>query len=107
DNAGQRALKKVAEAGGGEYQTARTGEDLQRLFEKNQDSIGDLFRTTGYRVGNLFEMNAYKLDMIDEIEKLIASNRFVGSKFVKDYCCLHDSHRKAEDMVSSVEKLDE
>ncbi len=107
DNAGQRALKKVAEAGGGEYQTARTGEDLQRLFEKNQDSIGDLFRTTGYRVGNLFEMNAYKLDMIDEIENLLGSNPFVGSKFMEVYDREHQRLKKAADLLASLGKIDE
>ena len=34
DNEGQRALKKVAEAGGGKYTTVSSGEDLQRYLEK-------------------------------------------------------------------------
>jgi len=33
DNAGQRALKKVAEAGGGKYTTVSTGEDLRKHLE--------------------------------------------------------------------------
>ena len=33
DNAGQRALKKVAEAGGGKYTTVSTGEDLREHLE--------------------------------------------------------------------------
>src|SRR5690606_6692015 len=33
DNAGQRALKKVAEAGGGKYTTVSTGEDLKEHLE--------------------------------------------------------------------------
>lgn len=34
DNAGQRALKQVAEAGGGKYTTVNTGEDLKRHLEE-------------------------------------------------------------------------
>ncbi len=34
DNEGQRALKKVAEAGGGKYTTVNTGEDLRRHLEE-------------------------------------------------------------------------
>jgi Ca-activated chloride channel family protein len=107
DNAGQRALKKVAEAGGGEYQTARTGEDLRRLFEKNRNSIGNLFRTTGYRVGNLYEMNAYKLNMIDEIENLLGSNPFVGSKFLEVYDRENKRLMEAVNLLVSLEKIDE
>jgi len=33
DNAGQQALKKVAEAGGGKYTTVNTGEDLRKHLE--------------------------------------------------------------------------
>ena len=39
DNAGQRALKKVAEAGGGKYTTVNTGEDLRKHLEREYDRL--------------------------------------------------------------------
>ena len=39
DSAGQRALKKVAEAGGGKYTTVSTGEDLRKHLEKEYDRL--------------------------------------------------------------------
>ena len=39
DNEGQRALKKVAEAGGGKYATVNTGEDLREHLEEEYRSL--------------------------------------------------------------------
>ena len=39
DNAGQRALKKVAEAGGGKYTTVNTGEDLRKHLEEEYERL--------------------------------------------------------------------
>ena len=39
DNAGQRALKKVAEAGGGKYATVNTGEDLRKHLEEEYERL--------------------------------------------------------------------
>ena len=41
DNEGQRALKKVAEAGGGEYTTVNTGEDLRKHLEEEYKRLAD------------------------------------------------------------------
>jgi D-amino-acid dehydrogenase/Ca-activated chloride channel family protein len=39
DNAGQQALKKVAEAGGGKYTTVSTGDDLRKHLDKEYDRL--------------------------------------------------------------------
>jgi Ca-activated chloride channel family protein len=41
DNAGQRALKKVAEAGGGKYTTVSTGEDLRKHLEEEYERLAE------------------------------------------------------------------
>src|SRR5690606_22122986 len=47
DNEGQRALKKVAEAGGGKYTTVNTGEDLRKHLEEEYERLADEWEMWG------------------------------------------------------------
>ncbi len=47
DNAGQRALKKVAEAGGGKYTTVNTGDDLRKHLEEEYERLRDEWNEWG------------------------------------------------------------
>ena len=69
DNEGQRALKRVAEAGGGKYTTVSTGEDLRKHLEEEYERLRD-------------EWNKWGLD-----SWLDASDQWA-----KKYSILYDAH---------------
>ena len=69
DNAGQKALKKVAEAGGGKYTTVNTGEDLRRHLEAEYERLRDewdMWGTESYLEST--KLWAEKWDIIDRTD---------------------------------------
>ncbi|PRX39846.1 Ca-activated chloride channel family protein [Planifilum fimeticola] len=72
DNAGQRALKKVAEAGGGEYATVNTGDDLQRHLEKEYRRLRSEWLMWGIdSASDARKMWGDKIDVLNEtIDKI-------------------------------------
>src|SRR5690606_21920048 len=87
DNAGQRALKKVAEAGGGKYTTVSTGEDLRRHLEEEYtrlrnewwnwgvDSSLDAWRKWGDKWEKLSKLDTMLIDKNSE-----ENNRMLDAK---------------------------
>ncbi|SFG60276.1 D-amino-acid dehydrogenase [Planifilum fulgidum] len=69
DNEGQRALKKVAEAGGGKYTTVNTGEDLRKHLEEEYKRLAKEWEMWGIKsyleTTNIW---AEKYDVIDEAD---------------------------------------
>jgi Ca-activated chloride channel family protein len=69
DNEGQRALKKVAEAGGGKYATVNTGEDLREHLEEEYRSLREAWEM--WRIDSSLEADRQwgdKWDVVNEAE---------------------------------------
>ncbi|MFO7296627.1 MAG: VWA domain-containing protein, partial [Clostridia bacterium] len=73
NNAGQRALKKVAEAGGGKYTTVSTGEDLRKHLEREYDRLRDKWYEWGQH--SRMDVNNQMLDKWGVMSK--ASNSII------------------------------
>src|SRR5690606_26181562 len=73
NNAGQRALKKVAEAGGGKYTTVSTGEDLRKHLEREYDRLRDKWYEWGLH--SRMDVNNQMLDKWGVMSK--ASNSII------------------------------
>ena len=73
NNAGQRALKKVAEAGGGKYTTVSTGEDLRKHLEREYDRLRDKWYEWGLH--SRMDVNKQMLDKWGVMSK--ASNSII------------------------------
>jgi len=72
DASSRQALKKVAEAGGGFYESAKTGEDILRIFRENREKVMDAHRATNYRNRHTFDMMAHKRAMQEKIDNLVS-----------------------------------
>ncbi|MEW9034060.1 MAG: VWA domain-containing protein, partial [Planifilum fimeticola] len=74
DDAGQRALKKVAEAGGGTYQTARSGTELNQAFQNNIDELlSEIHNEIDWGLWdthNRLDFGLYKKGVIEKLAEL-------------------------------------
>jgi Ca-activated chloride channel homolog len=101
DNEGQRALKKVAEAGGGEFTTVNTGEDLRKHLEREYDRLRDKWHQWGLE--SRMDVNSQMLDkwgLLSEasnsiLDKLLKERERMWS--AKDY--LEESGKFKDDGV--------
>ncbi|TCP69235.1 VWA domain-containing protein [Baia soyae] len=78
DNAGQQALKKVAEAGGGEYSTVQSEKDLREYFDKKNRDMYWKWNSWGTKAS--LSLHSQRLSRKGESEKLLFS---VSSGFWK------------------------
>ena len=89
DDAGQQALKKVAEAGGGEYKTVHTREELNQSFGINWDEIEKEISKVWYNVDTSLAINKHQQEMIWEVEKIAGDisyfNQFKGGTLYQIY----------------------
>ncbi len=96
DNAGQRALKKVAEAGGGKYTTVDTGEDLKNHLEEEYERLRDEWKIWGYDSAE----DARKI----WVEKTDVMNNAVET--IRDkYNQENERMKKAKDYLETIGKL--
>jgi len=97
DNAGQKALKQVAEAGGGVYATVRSQEELKRQFEqekakveqewsdwwrKNRMAMGEQSRKKFDEIGNLIGAfdGEFPLTKRREIKRMFEAKEYLEVK---------------------------
>ncbi|SFG26719.1 D-amino-acid dehydrogenase [Planifilum fulgidum] len=79
DNEGQRALKKVAEAGGGKYTTVTTGEDLRKHLEKEYERLAEEWELWGIKSW----LDA-EYQWGDKWEELFDANQAIQHKFIRE-----------------------
>ena len=96
DNAGQRALKKVAEAGGGKYTTVSTGEDLRKHLEEEYDRL----REEWYIWGLDSSWDA-QIQWGDKWEKLYNAEQAILDKYIRE----RERMLAAKDYLHSTGKL--
>lgn len=105
DDAGQQALKKVAEAGGGEYKTANTREELNQSFGIDWDEIEKEVSKVWYNVDTSLAINKHQQEMIWEVEKIAGDisyfNQFEGGTLYQIY------DREVARLEAAVEELDQ
>ncbi|GAA5345791.1 vWA domain-containing protein [Planifilum fimeticola] len=74
DDAGQRALKNVAEAGGGTYQTASSGTELNQAFQNNIDELlSEIHNEIDWGLWdthNRLDFGLYKKGVIEKLAEL-------------------------------------
>ena len=69
DSSGQKALKQVAEAGGGVYATVRTQEELKRQFEREKEKVEQEWRDWWWK--NRSSVGEQSKEMQQELIKLL------------------------------------
>ena len=106
DNAGQRALKKVAEAGGGKYTTVSTGEDLRRHLEREYTRLRNEWQNWGVESSlDAWQQWAKKREKLGEITTLLSKKNLEENKRMlkaKDYL---RSQGKLSDSAGLSEKI--
>ncbi|WP_177199250.1 vWA domain-containing protein [Planifilum fulgidum] len=98
DNEGQRALKKVAEAGGGKYTTVNTGEDLRKHLEEEYERLADeweMWGTESYLEAS--KLWSEKWETLDKAEVTM----------IDKYARERDRMLKAKDYLAEKGKLEE
>jgi Ca-activated chloride channel homolog len=96
DNAGQRALKKVAEAGGGKYTTVNTGEDLRKHLEQEYDRLRDEWTIWGLdSASDAREIWGQKIDILNE------ASYGMQDKYLRE----HERMMEAKDYLEKKGKL--
>jgi Ca-activated chloride channel family protein len=96
DNAGQRALKKVAEAGGGKYTTVSTGEDLRKHLEEEYERLAEQWELWGIKSW----LDA-EYQWGDKWEELFDANQAIQHKFIRE----RERMLAAKDYLASSGKL--
>ena len=79
DNAGQRALKKVAEAGGGKYTTVSTGEDLRKHLEEEYERLAEEWEIWGIKSW----LDA-EYQWADKWEELFNAKQAILDKYIRE-----------------------
>ena len=108
DNAGQRALKKVAEAGGGKYTTVSSGEDLRRHLEGEYTRLRIEWRSWGVE-SSLDAQRQWgdKREKLGELTTLLSKkNREENNRMLKAKNYLQ-SKGKLSDTVGLSRKIDD
>ncbi|WP_245891700.1 vWA domain-containing protein [Planifilum fimeticola] len=96
DNAGQRALKKVAEAGGGKYTTVNTGEDLRKHLEQEYDRLRNEWTIWGLdSASDAREIWGEKIDILNE------ASYGIQDKYLRE----HERMVEAKDYLEKKGKL--
>lgn len=70
-SSGQKALKQVAEAGGGVYTTVRTQEELKRQFEREKEKVEQEWRDWWWK--NRSSMGEQSKEIQQEVTKLLGT----------------------------------
>src|SRR5690606_26383865 len=96
DNAGQRALKKGAEAGGGKYTTVSTGEDLRKHLEEEYERLAEEWELWGIKS----RLDA-EYQWADKWEELFDANQAIQHKFIRE----RERMLAAKDYLASSGKL--
>ena len=106
DNAGQQALKKVAEAGGGKYTTVSTGEDLRGYLEGEYDRLW--LEWTNWGNESWLDAHQQELDNWDKMYDLITEidERNLREKNNLDEASLYlNSKEKLQDFSALSRKI--
>ncbi|QKG83176.1 VWA domain-containing protein [Kroppenstedtia pulmonis] len=74
DKKEEQALKQVAKAGGGSYRTARNGSDMNEILRENQRKTRNIVRSVAYRNNHAVGMTRHRMNMMDQIGKLVSEN---------------------------------
>jgi Ca-activated chloride channel homolog len=98
DNEGQKALKQVAEAGKGKYETVKSKQDFDDFFEKEKNRLIDewfnwenenvdkFFKSQTERVDELFDQEAKMVDLAqDEENRLLGLSEYLESKIDENF----------------------
>ncbi|MGR3762489.1 VWA domain-containing protein [Rossellomorea sp. NS-SX7] len=98
DNDGQKALKQVAEAGKGKYETVKSKQEFDDFFEKEKNRLIDewfdwenenvdkYFKSETERVGELFDQETKMVDLAqDEENRLLDLSMYLESKVDEDF----------------------
>mgnify|MGYP001375886042 CR=1 FL=1 len=108
DNEGQRALKKVAEAGGGKYTTVSTGEDLRKHLEGEYNRLRREWRSWGVE-SSLDAMRHWgnKREKLGELTTLFSDKNREENNRMLDAKNYLQSQGKLSDSVGLSKRIDD
>lgn len=118
DDAGQKALKEVAEAGKGAYTTVHTKQELENFFRQEKAEL--LNEWNSWEVENVNEINASQVERVNELNSqenemvtkaqqeennLVGLSRYIEEKFdVKGYAIRDKARKRGVDLRNYARK---